>query len=272
MSAQDLAIKELAAIDEERTAIFDSLEKVNKNPYMATNRDPECTKVIIETSRKEIQKTKNLLNNEKELLKDLKSPLAEGVDDRIHLLVRLEELPTFKWNLDKIDRGYQPRIDMVAADSHIEEIAFGNLFCTADYLADILSGRTVNDILEASKEILMENEVIFSGHRGSFQCLYNRHNHPGGRAKWIYSLELQASKKYDGSNVLERIRDSGDYSALYGREGIQIQVKDLRIFRNERKLSRLHSRYILTDNKVYFPAIRQFFLDVVPKPKLEYRI
>lgn len=252
----------LNVIEEERDTVFNSLDKVGKTLYMVINRDPECTKEIIRTGWNEIQTMKNLLEEEKDLLKG--SPLAEGVDDRIHLLIRLKDLKTLKYDLDEINQSYQPSIDRVATDMHMLEIGFCNLFCSVNDLIDILKGRHIDSIIREYERITRRSEAIFS-RKGSCSCL--PYNHPAGRAKWVYSLELRASKKYRGKNVLEKVKESGDYSLLYNREGIHLQVKDKRIFRKERELRQFHRNSILRYSKVYFPVVRELFIDVIP----EYR-
>ena len=163
--------------------------------------------------------------------------------------------------------GYQPSLHDTSTDALISEYIIGNLSCSVEYLVQHVEGREINDILNELNRILMENEAMFTrpNSKNSRGCLKGRSS--GQRAKWFYAVELCAMKSYQGSNVLEEVQDSGDYTILYGQKGIHLQMKDKRLFNKRKSLRNLNADAILADGKVYYPQVRELFKKYIPPYK-----
>jgi len=260
-----LGEQDLALLQEEAREVYGYLEDATTLSYTTMNRDPEITAHIITRTLNIVENLTNYLRGQKPFLKDPK--LRRNIDDRINLALKIKNFSTFKWNPDSIVSGYQPPIQDVATDALFSEYILGNLSCSVEYLAQLVEGREINDILKELNRILMENEAMFirPSSKQSRTCLKGKSS--GQRAKWFYAVELYAMERYKGPNVFEEIEDSGDYTALYGRKGIHLQLKSQQLIKKRKSLKNLNASAILADGKVYYPQVRELFKKYIPPYK-----
>jgi len=246
-------MKEFDPVEEEEL-FKNKLETVSGFLHRVRNRDPENVKSIIISGNNALVESKNHLEEWMGL------PGAIGsIDDRIDLISKADEIPLFKIDPESIYHGNLPKKNVIAADSHLLEIVFGNLYMSVSLYNRLCAGDDINKFLRRFDKIVETCERARA--RSKKEMCYTDPTSVG-RAQFVYAYELLAN------NVLKTVKDTHNPDILYGKEGIHYGVKNRRLFRNREKLCKAHFETYAQDQHFYFPTLRVFFTDVIPKYSL----
>ena len=229
-------------------------------------RDPEEVRRVIITGRNIILRTINFYTGKK-------SPFS--TEDRIKLLKKTYEKTVFgKVEPEKISRKNLPRLDKLATSSSIVEHVIGNIYCSTNIARKIISGespKTIRNSLISKLENFIRVHELTNGEIENypFSKRYKIARGPADIAKILYAFEL---KFVDPLKIYERTKN---LDIIYGRYGIQLEVKETRILSDvgSRIFCRRHHKNIYNSRDpkppTHFATIYAFF-DVYPQLKENY--
>jgi hypothetical protein len=229
----------------------------------STSRNPEKIEGIVKAGRTSIRQYAELLkNNRKEIAvfdPSKREKFLAYINDRFLLLRRAGGLPLYsKKTRLNLSLGKLPRIEDVASDAHLMELAFGNLYMSASIFNSLNKRtRTSNEIMTSLVQTFENYEITRSadGRKGTYI------NDAPGRAQLAFAYETLASRP----NVFELVKTTNDYSVLYGRDGIQYEVKGQILFPEKETFKSVHRKTIRTYGRICFPEpLRALLLELIP--------
>jgi len=240
------------------------LYPLSKGLRNSTHRSIEKIKGIIETGRSAVNDYSKILEENKKRIEVLEPPERERwlgyVNDRLVLLNVATSLPLFRERtlLDLIDEK-RPQLQDVMSDSHLMEITFGNLYMSVSLFNSLNVGETPEELAQKLLDIVQvyEQTRALDGRKGQYR------SDPPGRAQLAYAFEMLVKKP----NVLQRVQESEDYCMLYGKEGLNYEVKDQRFFdmRGRRTIQNVHLQALSKQEPSCFPEpIRILVMDCIP--------
>ncbi len=246
----------------EEQLLENHLESAYLLMQLAMNRDPQVVKTVIEIGSNAIERIQTFY----EEIKQLKST-PKTIEDRQSLL-HMARAKLFLFNVDtsNLTQSNLPPIDKVVTHSHLLEMVIGNIYMSASLTRSFMRAsrgyRRREKITRAAQRFLSE----FSGTVRDYELSHKIYGdsyrrNSTGRAHLLYALELLAQKP---KNVLEEVKESGDYSILYGKKGIQFEVKEARVFPGHRELCKQHSGSLNRGERFSYSAVRVLFTDVIP--------
>jgi hypothetical protein len=257
-----MSLPNISELLEEEIFLKDKMTIVSHLNMMAPIRSPENYSSIIRDGRNAIVEVKNFYTRKK---RESKPEFYEAKLELIDELIRNVPL-FFKTDPQRIINSKAlPNLLKTVTQSHCIEATIANLYVPTDILANLLSGRDVNDFLKKFQKIVEKYEITYLKSKGKRRLSPRS---PPKKAQFIYAYELLCEKP----NVLEKIRDTGDYTLLYKRDGVHFEVKERRIFGGQKKICDTYLRKLrgMSRRGLYwrprFPTdtLRVLFLDVIP--------
>jgi hypothetical protein len=139
------------------------------------------------------------------------------------------------------------------------EIVFGNLYMSVSHFNSLQAGEAPQELAQKLLDVVQvyEQTRALNGRKGEYR------SDPPGRAQLCYAFEMLAEKP----NVLQRVSENEDYPVLYGREGLNLQVKNERFFdvRGRKTIQNVHLHALSRQQPFCFPEpIRVLVMDCIP--------
>jgi hypothetical protein len=249
---------------EEEELLLKALYPLSKGLPNSTSRKIERIEDIVKTGRNEIIKYRKLLKENKARIVSVG---AEGnekflgyINDRLLLLSRAANLPLFREKtFFDLAIGIRPRLEDVMSDSHLMEVTFGNLYMSASNFNSLNANEAPEELAQKLFDVVRvyEETRAIDGRKGKYR------SDPPGRAQLAYAFEMLVEKP----NLFDRIKESSDFSVMYGKEGLHYQVKDQRLFdkRGRKTFQSVHLQALYRQQPLCFPEpIRVLVMDCIP--------
>lgn len=242
----------LSTIDEEKY-FGQEIRSMSPLLYLVKERNPECVQELAALGKNTITECENFMERMRG-----SSEMPEFIDDRISLILETKKIPLFQTDPDLITRGNLPKPNDIAADLHLLQITLCNLYMGVSLYNSVKVRKDnphgyVEYLLRRFSGIVEKYETSLRNKEGRYR------NDPTGKAEFVYAYELL------DSNIVEKVRKTGDYTILYGKEGIQLEVKDRRLFGKRRELSKAHLEGYSKGKICFAYPVHLLFLDIIPK-------
>lgn len=236
---------------------------LSRSVVNSTSRNPERVEGVIKAGRTAVREYAALLKkNRKEIAvinPGKREKFLAYINDRFLLLQRAGSLPLYskKTHLN-LSLGRLPRIEEVASDAHLMELAFGNLYMSASIFNSLNKRtQTPNEIMTSLVQTFQnyERTRFADGRKGTY-----RSDAPG-RAQLAFAYETLASRP----NIFELVKTTNDYSVFYGQDGIQYEVKGQILFPGKETFKKVHGKAINIYGHICFPEpLRALLLELIP--------